>query len=112
MVSTSAGENAALLGVTPEAKPRSFILRVRPGPMRMNNFRENFALPHLVRGGMARRRLMAVPEILVSWQIFEADLERLLEILREPAFLIGHSIGETVSLMLRPGGQIWRSASS
>jgi pimeloyl-ACP methyl ester carboxylesterase len=50
--------------------------------------------------GHGRTRLSAIPENLLSWQTYEADLERLLEVLGEPAFLIGHSIGATVSLML------------
>ena len=50
--------------------------------------------------GHGRTTLPAIPERLTSWETYELDLEELLGVYKEPAFLVGHSIGATVSVML------------
>lgn len=49
--------------------------------------------------GHGRTTLPAIPERLTSWETYELDLEELLGVYKEPAFLVGHSIGATVSVM-------------
>ncbi len=50
--------------------------------------------------GHGRSRLPANPEKLKGWETFERDLEQTLVSLAEPALLVGHSIGATISIML------------
>src|SRR6266542_6356670 len=50
--------------------------------------------------GHGRTTLPADPKRLHGWELFEADLEHLLESIGQPTLLIGHSLGATTSLML------------
>ncbi|MGH6708199.1 MAG: alpha/beta fold hydrolase [Bradyrhizobium sp.] len=106
MVSTSAGEIAALSWseAGSEAPLRHFAhatgFNAHTYRRLLEPLSKRFRIAASDARGHGRTRLLAIPENLVSWQTYEADLERLLEVLGEPAFLIGHSIGATVSLML------------
>jgi pimeloyl-ACP methyl ester carboxylesterase len=50
--------------------------------------------------GHGRTTLPADPERLHGWELFETDLEYLIESIGHPTLLIGHSLGATTSLML------------